>query len=63
MKENLNDMKYLLNELREVLVKFRHDIPEDTYKLLFDLVYHSQNTLLELEENINDWCIKTRNDC
>lgn len=54
MREKLEDFKYELKEFQDVLIKHRYDIPEDTYKVFFDLLFHALNTLKELEVIIHD---------
>lgn len=54
MREKLEDFKYELKEFQDVLIKHRYEIPEDTYKVLFDLLFHALNTLKELEVIIHD---------
>ena len=62
MKDKINDLRYELTEFREVLMGFRYDIPEDTYKILYDLIYHSLISLKELEVVIRDECSKARDN-
>ena len=53
MKEDFENLYYLLNELSETLVKFRFDFPEDVYKILTDLLIHSKSILKEMEAKYN----------
>lgn len=48
-KQCTEDLLYLFSEMNTVLTKFKSDIPEDIHKILKDLVYHSTNSVKELE--------------
>ena len=54
MKEEFDNLNYLLKQLEETLMKFRFDFPEDVYKILSDLLYHSRNTVKEMEAKYNE---------
>lgn len=54
MKEEFDNLNYLLKQLEETLIKFRFDFPEDVYKILYDLLYHSLNTVKEMEAKYNE---------
>ena len=49
-EQNCEDLKYLASEMKEALDRFRFDIPEDFHKVLLDLVYHTKNTVKEMEK-------------
>lgn len=44
------DMTYLLIEMTRLLKEYKQEIPDDVYKILLDLIYHSKNNLKEMED-------------
>ena len=54
MKEDFENLEYLIRELQDTILKFRFDFPEDVFKLLNDLLYHANNTLKEMEAIYNE---------
>lgn len=61
-EQNCEDLKYLASEMQAALDRFRFDIPEDFHKVLLDLVYHTKNTVKEMEREYEQF-IETWNDC
>lgn len=61
IKRDLEDLQYLADEIISVLRKNRSDVPEDLFKIISDLVYHTKRTLKEMEIK-NEKFNETRND-
>jgi hypothetical protein len=57
-KNNCEDLKYLASELQTTLYKIKSDIPEDFFKVLLDLIYHT-NTIIKEMENEYEQFIET----
>lgn len=59
MEEYKEDMLYLLKEMTSVISNYKNDIPEEMYKVLSDLIYHSNNTVKEMykeyERSFETW--------
>ena len=56
-----DDLKYLASEMQDVLIRNRKDIPENFYKVMVDLIYHTKITVKEMEKEYEQF-IKTWND-
>ena len=56
-----DDLKYLASEMQDVLIRNRKDIPENFYKVMIDLIYHTKNTLKEMEKEYEQF-IETWDD-
>jgi hypothetical protein len=56
-----DDLKYLASEMQDVLIRNRKDIPENFYKVMIDLIYHTKNTVKEMEKEYEQF-IETWDD-
>lgn len=56
-----DDLKYLASEMQDVLIRNRKDIPENFYKVMMDLIYHTKNTVKEMEKEYEQF-IETWDD-
>lgn len=56
-----DDLKYLASEMQDVLSRNRKDIPENFYKVMIDLIYHTKNTVKEMEKEYEQF-IETWDD-
>lgn len=60
-KQNCEDLKYLVCEIHSTVDRNRFYIPEDFHKVILDLVYHTKNTIKEMEKEYEQF-IETWNN-
>ena len=59
---NFKTMKECLIEMKDSLERNRYTIPEEFYRSMLDLVYHSNKAVKELEDDYDKF-VKAWNDC